>query len=168
MAKEIELTRGFKAIVDDEDYERVSIFKWHSNETKNGLKYARRTIVFPRVNGKQPQIKQYLHRYILDNFDKSIMIDFKDDNPLNCQKDNLIISNDACKTYNIVPRKRTMAKGVRKKYNKWHSRIFDGEKDIFIGTFNTEKEAADAYNKKNLEIQQQRGAIFGQKTIHTK
>ncbi len=99
MAKEIELTKGFKAIVDDEDYERVNCFKWHVNETKNSLKYARRTIVFTRINGRQPQIKQYLHRYILDNFDMSVKIDFKDDNPLNCKKENFIISNEACKSH---------------------------------------------------------------------
>lgn len=160
MAKEIELTKGFKAIVDDEDYERVNCFKWHVNETKNGLKYARRAIVFTRINGRQPQIKQYLHRYILNNFDMSLKIDFKDDNPLNCKKENFITSNEACKSHNIVPRKKLIAKGVRKKYNKWHARIFDGKKDIFIGTFKTEQEAFEAYCKKNLELQRERGAIF--------
>lgn len=164
MSKEIELTQGYKAIVDDEDYERVNLFKWHSIKSSrfsiNGLVYARRTIVFQRVNGKQPQVKQYLHRYILDNFDKNIVIDFKDDNPLNCQKNNLIISNEACKSHNITPRKRKELKGVRKKHNKYHARIFDGNKDIFIGVFNTEQEAFDAYCKKNLELQRERGAIF--------
>jgi hypothetical protein len=30
MAKEIELTQGKVAIVDDEDYELVSRYKWHA------------------------------------------------------------------------------------------------------------------------------------------
>jgi hypothetical protein len=162
--KEIELTQGYKAIVDEEDYDRVNVFKWHMIKSSkfaiNGLVYARRTIVFPRVNGKQPQIQEYLHRYILNNFDKSVKIDFKDDNPLNCQKENFIISNNACKSHNATPRIRQTAKGVRKKYNKWHARISANKKDTFIGTFDTEQEAFDAYCKKNLELQRERGAKF--------
>jgi hypothetical protein len=155
---EIQLTKGFIAIVDDEDYERVNCFKWHVSETKNGLKYARRTIVFTRIDGKQPQIKQFLHRFVLDNFDKNIKIDFKDDNPLNCTKRNLIISNNVCKTYNATRRKSLLLKGVRKRYKKWNSRIFDGEKSIFLGSFSSEEEAFKAYAKKNIELQKLNGA----------
>ena len=93
MAKAIELTQGCHAIVDDEDFQKVSNYKWHANKTKNGFIYARRTIVFPRKNGKQPQIKQYLHRFILGIEDKNILIDFKNNDPLDCRKSNLIISS---------------------------------------------------------------------------
>ncbi len=158
--KRIELTQGFEALVDDEDYERVNQFKWHASKTRNRLVYARRGIVFPRVNGKQPMIKQYLHRFILNNFDKDIIVDFKDDNPLNCQKYNLIISNDACKTHNIVPRKRKLAKGVRKHGKKFEARISINKKTTIIGYYKTEEEAFSAYCTKNIEVQKENGAIF--------
>lgn len=31
-AREIELTQGYKALVDAEDYERISQFKWYYNQ----------------------------------------------------------------------------------------------------------------------------------------
>ena len=36
MAKEIPLTQGYVALVDDEDYERVNKFKWHALALQNG------------------------------------------------------------------------------------------------------------------------------------
>jgi len=149
MAKEIDLTQGYKAIVDDEDFEKVTNYKWHINKTKNGLMYARRTIVFPRKNGKQPQIKQYLHRFILGIDDKNILIDFKNDNPLDCRKDNLIISNQACKTHYITLRqKNNENKGIRKHWRKWNARIIgDNGKQIFLGSFDKKEDAKKAYDK---------------------
>ncbi len=158
--KEIELTQGFVALVDDEDYERVNKLKWHVSKTTNGLAYARRCIVFPRVNGKQPMIKQYMHRFILNNFDTSIIIDFKDDNPLNCQKHNLIISNNACKSHNIVPRNRKLSKGVRKRGKKFEARISINKITTIIGYYDTEEKASEAYCIKNIEIQKEKGAKF--------
>ena len=160
MAKEINLTQGYKALIDEEDFERVTNFKWHTNKTKNGLMYARRTIVFQRVNGKQPQIKQYLHRFILGIEDKNVIIDFKDDNPLNCQKENLIISNVACKTHFRTNRKSNKEnRGVRKKYNKWHARIIDEKgKQKFIGTFDKKEDAIKAFDKEVIEMMRKKGA----------
>lgn len=152
MTKKIQLSQGFEAIVDEEDFNRISDFKWHINRTKSGLIYARRTIVYPRVNGVQSKTKQYLHRFILDNFDKDVKIIFRDKNPLNCSKSNLIIGNESCKSYNITKRKKGKVKGVRKKHNKFHARIFDKDKCIFIGSFDTESQAKEAYDKLNSEM----------------
>ncbi len=147
---EIELTQGYKAIIDDEDLTKVDIFKWHVSRTKNNLSYARRTIVFPRKDGKQQQAKQYLHRYILGIDDPKIKIDFRDDDPLNCQRANLIISNHQGVSLNTIPRKRKLSKGVRKKGKKWHSRIKINGINEFIGSYLTEKEASVDYQEKSL------------------
>ena len=38
----IELTKGFVAIIDDSDFERLSQFKWCANVVKSGRAYATR------------------------------------------------------------------------------------------------------------------------------
>jgi len=43
MSKTIKLSQGREAIVDDDDYERLSQYKWHYNEKKPGHGYAQRT-----------------------------------------------------------------------------------------------------------------------------
>ena len=53
LMKEIPLTQGYVAQVDDEDYDRVVAFKWHADihtNTRNTRVYAR------RFNEAQPMI----------------------------------------------------------------------------------------------------------------
>lgn len=160
MATSIELTQGCYAIIDDEDFQKVSNYKWHANKTKNGFIYARRTIVFLRTNGKQPQIKQYLHRFILGVEDKNILIDFKNNDPLDCRKSNLIISNSACKThYTTLRKKNNQEKGIRKRYKKWGARIVgENGKTIYLGSFTTKEAAKTAYDIANKEQMLKKGA----------
>lgn len=150
--KLISLTQGYDAIVDDEDYDKASSYKWHTMKNKN-LVYARRTITYPRVNGKQPSKKEYLHKFVL-NIDESVMIGFKDGNPLNCQKDNLMVIDNRTKSLNITKRnKKDLPKGVRQKNDKFHARIANGSTEIFIGSFDNVEDADKAYKAKNKELQ---------------
>ena len=64
--KEIQLTQGKVALVDDEDYERVNQFKWHAHRNGNTV-YAKRNIA---INGKWKI--QLMHRFIMgDTLGKS-------------------------------------------------------------------------------------------------
>jgi hypothetical protein len=74
------------ADVDDEDYDKVSKYKWTINDTSNALtNYA-----YSRTGGK----KVILHRLIMglgDYKDDKRIINHIDGNGLNCKKDNLEI-----------------------------------------------------------------------------
>jgi AP2 domain. len=60
MAKTIQLTKGYVAIVDAADYLRLSAYKWHAAEVTGGLVYAARRA---KVDGKWRLV--YMHREIL-------------------------------------------------------------------------------------------------------
>ncbi len=63
--KEIPLTQGFVAFVDDEDFEKVSQFKWYAKISR-GVWYAMRSVRLnpPAPNG-QRQTTLLMHRFIL-------------------------------------------------------------------------------------------------------
>jgi hypothetical protein len=79
MTKEIHLTRGKVALVDDADYEYLSQYKWF---TDKGI-YAARNI---RVDGKQTL--SYMHVEIMGKRD-GMEIDHIDLDGLNNQRENL-------------------------------------------------------------------------------
>ena len=80
--KEIKLTQGKVAIIDDEDFERLNQFKWCVKfDWRNW--YARRMI---RVNGKQTTL--YMHRAIV-NAPKCVQVDHRNGNGLDNCKENL-------------------------------------------------------------------------------
>lgn len=77
--KEIKLTKGKVALVDDDDFEHLSQFKWHTQQ--NG--YACRVV---KINGKRKGI--VMHRVIMNTPD-GMETDHIDHNKLNNQKSNL-------------------------------------------------------------------------------
>src|SRR5260370_2756638 len=85
--KTIDLSQGLEAIVDDEDFERVSQFKWTALRGSRTW-YARRNI---QVNGKQTN--QQLHRFILDLKPDAPEVDHRDGLGLNCRRDNLRLAS---------------------------------------------------------------------------
>ncbi len=90
---EINLTQGKVAFVDDEDYERVSRFKWYARNSR-GNWYATRTL--PTINGKRKQIQ--MHSFILEF--PALEIDHKDGNGLNNSRGNLRLATHSQNCYN--------------------------------------------------------------------
>lgn len=89
--KKIKLSRGKVAIIDDEDFERVSQFKWYINENAEKTKlYAMRSKL-KSEEGTVKGTKVYMHRFILQVVEKSAVIKHKNGNTLDNRKDNLII-----------------------------------------------------------------------------
>jgi hypothetical protein len=83
--KTIELTKGYVALVDDEDYDRVNQFNWYANDSDLPVVYAERKI--RTDSGEQTSIT--MQRFILGVTDPEMQVDHRDRNGLNNQKYNL-------------------------------------------------------------------------------
>lgn len=152
--KEVPLTKGYMALVDDEDYERVlARGKWHAFVPKSKhTVYAIRTHRQP--DGKRQT--EYLHRFILNVTDPKVEVDHQNHNGLDCQQSNLRAASKAQNMGNQLLRrnpKSSRYKGVRfnKKLGKWEAYIGVG-KYIYLGLFTSEAEAAAAYDAKAREL----------------
>ncbi len=141
--RRIPLTRGKFALVDDEDFEMVNQFQWQC-QINHGILRAKRTI---RVKGKRRTID--MSRFILPT--KLPVIDHKDGNGLNNQKQNLRPCRRSQNGYNRKIQKHSSRfKGVSlfKATGQWQSSIaIDGNgRKTHLGTFDREEEAALAYD----------------------
>lgn len=94
--KEIELTQGRVALVDDEDFEELNRFKWFAHRWRHGW-YAKRNL--QRVEGKRPFLS--MHCQIMGKI-SGLEMDHRDGNGLNNQKDNLRF---ATRSQNMANRK---------------------------------------------------------------
>ena len=139
MTKQIPLTRGQFAIVDDEDFEWMSKFKWHCQPKSNGRLYAR--------TGTK---KVYMHRVLL-NASPDVYVDHIDGNGLNNTRANLRLCTREENQHNTPIRSdsTTGYKGVSfdKRRNRFSVEINKDKKRIRIGNFENVLDAARAYNE---------------------
>lgn len=149
MAKEIQLTQGKFAIVDDEDYEYLNQFKWHASKL-NGKFYARRYIKL-----SNPNIKILMHRDVMKP-ERRYVIDHVDGNTLNNKKNNLRICTNAENIRNskISINNTSGFKGVywNKQNAKWRAFITLNYKRIWLGNFINPIDAAEAYNEAAIKF----------------
>lgn len=88
----------------------------------------------------------YLHRTIMGEPD--CLVDHEDRDKLNNQRSNLRLATHTLNLANSGPRKGKKFKGVHPtRYGTFSADICVNWKQIHIGTFKTENEAARAYNK---------------------
>jgi len=143
--KEIPLTQGQVALVDDEDFERLSQFKWSARKYGNTF-YAGRQI---RLR-KDKQTVSYMHREIM-NAPTGIQVDhINGDNRLNNQKENLRFCTNQQNGFNVRhphKNKKFAVKGVswHKRDKKFYARIQPNGKLICLGSFNVLGDADSAY-----------------------
>jgi hypothetical protein len=147
--KEIKLTQGKVALVDDEDYEYLNQFKWFTNNI-NGYFYAGRQITV----SKNKQTIIYMHRIIMKP-EKGTVIDHLDGNTLNNQKNNLRICTHAENMRNSKINKNNKSgyKGVvyQINSNNYKAQIKFNNKTINIGSYIDPIDAARAYNAAALK-----------------
>lgn len=145
MSREIPLSRGLFAIVDDEDYEALSKFKWHAAVRNKGLgHYARRSAI--GKDGKSRTIR--MHRQIM-GFHLP-MIDHENGNGLDNRRENLrsCPGNSENQVNQALRRNNTTgATGVVRHCGKYRAQIRIRQQFICLGVHPTLDEAALAYNK---------------------
>lgn len=141
---EIPLTNSDKvALIDDEDYERVSQYKWFLNEE----------YVFS-TNRKD---RKKLHRFIINNYDKTVVVDHINHNKLDNRKCNLRVCSvkENTRNHKKYGFKTATSKyiGVHwdKEHKKWRACITSNYKVMALGRFDSELEAAKAYNEAALK-----------------
>jgi hypothetical protein len=150
--KQIPLTRGFFALVDDEDYEELSKHKWHINS--NG--YAFRNVRLPIVGIKRYK-QSSMHREIvgLKSGDKR-HTDHINQNKLDNRRSNLRICTCAENQRNKDRKSNNTSgfKGVSwtEVDCRWRAKITVNGKHKFLGHFLTPEAAHEAYCKAALEL----------------
>ena len=147
MSKEIKLTQGKVAIVDDEDFEYLSHWKWHIIGEYAGRSSQR------NVEGKRMAI--LMHRIILKPPD-GMDTDHINHNKLDNRKCNLRICTRSQNVANGFTRSdnKTGIKGVHwhKGVNKWIAEICINGKNQHIGVYKNKDDAANAYTIKAKEL----------------
>jgi hypothetical protein len=139
--KEIPLTKGYVALVDDEDYERVSVLKW------SACVHDRRVYAMRRPDRKTV----YLHRFIM-NAPVGSTVDHQNHDGLDNRRENLRICSNAENVANQRPQirpKSSTFKGVTwdKSRSKWIAVIKVNKVGKHLGRFSNEMEAARAYDR---------------------
>lgn len=143
--KKIKLTQGKYALVDNEDYEFLSKYKWCFSPSGTG--YAERRDK-KSLTGKIIR----MHRFILDA-PKDKIVDHKNMNGLDNRRNNLRLCT---KSENMRNRNKTRInksgfKGVYLDFNgQWKAQIKIKGKNVSLGRFDKKVDAAKAYNDKAL------------------
>jgi hypothetical protein len=143
--KEIKLTRGLVAMVDDEDYDYVNQWKWQARKCRDKTYYAIRSI-----NTKGVITADIMHRIIMKT-PVGMQVDHIDHNGLNNQKSNLRNCTQSQNSSNRTAYGKSKYLGVHIRENgKYRASIRRENKRKDLGTFKNEIDAAIAYDRAAL------------------
>jgi hypothetical protein len=136
--KEIKLSQGMVALVDDEDYDYLNQWKWCVT-IGAGTYYAVR-----KINNRLLR----MHRLIL-NAPNNFQVDHIDHNGLNNQRSNIRLCNNSQNHMNRKPHGNSKYLGVsfKKSRNKFEVGIKVMGKMKHLGYYDNENDAARIYDK---------------------
>ncbi len=144
--REIPLTKGFVALVDDNLYDYLMQWKWYAHRAAPGLKYYAKRSVWDGCRHKQI----HMHRVIAGSTPGQ-RTDHIDGDGMNNQRYNLRSCTNAQNMCNRKAQRNNTSgwKGVSwvKKLNKWRAQIESEGKGQMLGHFHDPIEAALAYDE---------------------
>lgn len=144
--KTIPLTKGYFTKVDDDDYERLAIYRWYADASRLSEVRAVRSI---NIGNKKTR-RITLSREIM-NAPKELKVDHINRDTLDNRKCNLRIctQGENCRNRSKMTNSKSKYKGIgwNSTQNKWISKIVYKGKRIHLGVFVDECEAARVYNE---------------------
>lgn len=159
MSCEISLLRGEITIVDPDDYELLSSYRWVLHRRPDG--YVR---VIRHEYGRTGQTI-YMAREIMQHhlgrpLGKGEFVDHINGDTLDNRKANLRLATRQQNAFNVRANRSNNSSGYKgvtyfKSRNKWVAQITHNYKHITIGYYDTPEQARDAYNEKAV-------ALFGE------
>ena len=141
----IPLTKGLYATIDAADFEVVSRYSWAAQETTGGV-YAKTWVAGKNL---------YIHRVIMEVIDSKIHVDHRNQNTLDNRRENLRLTDKFGNARNRAPNKRrkhTRYKGVTLRGKRWEAKIKIKGEVVNLGRFETDIEAALAYDRAAREL----------------
>lgn len=141
--KEIQLTKGYVALVDDSDYEWLSKFKWRYNSAGYAARHS------PWENGTRKTI--YMH-VLIGNGRPGFEVDHINHDKLDNRRSNLRVCTKKDNSHNRpIGRNNTSGyKGVFSNKNRKRWLVYI--KNQYVGCFDDKIEAAKAYDAKAREL----------------
>lgn len=141
----IAMPSGHEALIDLEDVDSVSTYRWHAIPLRDTT-YSATSIAGKRI---------YLHRLVM-KAPKGMEVHHINHNGLDNRKSNLVIVTHQQNLFHQkLSRKNTSGyRGVCKvrRDGYWKAQIKHNQLVFHLGTFQTKEEAAAAWNRKALEL----------------
>lgn len=138
----IKLTQGRWTMVDDDDYAALKGFNWRAMRRRGTNNFDAARV----CKGKT----LLMHRVIM-NAPPDLLVDHKNHDTLDNRRCNLRLATKAQNQHNALPRSggTSKYKGVFRcnRSSKWRAQIKSDGATYYLGLFDTEADAADAYNE---------------------
>lgn len=124
--------------IDEEDYKRVKLFKWHVQSGRVKCKY----------------LECSLHVFIMGPAPNGLEWDHIDRDPLNCQKKNLRAVTHRINMINVGLRKDNTSgyRGIHRNNDWWRSTLATEHGNYYLGQYRTKEEAVKARQDKEKEL----------------
>lgn len=148
MTKEIPLTQGQVALIDDEDFDLVSQYKWHAGFSKGVQGFYALTSIY-RPN-KNPRVLG-MHRLITGlDFGNRLHVDHLNHNTLDNRRENLRIVAPQENSRNKRKHSNNTSGYVGVSWNaqnkKWRARIHINNHLVHLGYYDSKHDAAKERN----------------------
>ncbi len=141
--KEIPLTQGLVARIDDGDYESLAAFRWSAHRSGGSVVYARRRTLLGEC---LPTRHITMHRLLIPG----VEVDHRNGDGLDNRRSNLRVATHAENGANqrVPVNSTTGFKGVSKRRDSknWAARIRIAGRLVHLGMFETAESAARAYD----------------------